>query len=750
MKKKWKQAVSLFTAAAVGLTSLPVMTAAAEEETGAMGRYIEEDVTLPAEVYRMLDLKVQTDGAVKLLIETGEGLSVLRSEDNGATWTQETVKTPDEGYAFAAALSPEGDVFATYSNEDSTVFTGYCSTIDGTLTEVVPKVDGENTELGDRFFTKLIYVEPGKVLGELLGSSKLYLFDDKTGEILQTYNENENYLAVWGVAAGKVYAFEQEELTVYDLETGEESSDEVLQEAVYANPKNLEIYTTSSYPVIFAENTEKDSLYYASADGLFRHVKDGTVVEQLADGALNSLGNPGYGLVNMQELPDGSFLIAGVDTSAGMGKLIRLVYSPDTPTVPSKELRVYSLREHDSLRQAIALFQKQNPEYYVHMEIGVSGEDAVTEADALRTLNTDIMAGKGPDILVLDGMPINSYIEKGVLADISPLLEGTASEDGFFENVQNAYEKDGVLYAVPEFFTLPVIWADEEALQQTDSLTALADIVQQKKETAEAGQRSIGVQDVYWFLKKMYDAYAVNFLQEDGRLNEEAVREFVTQTKRMFDIEMEGSDAEWQWDYQGNRNLSFTLGSISVAMMSMLAGELQIDVGTLENVMDMMQVVSVNEKKELMLDSLKLSENTVFVPKGILGINSKSTQQEDAGKLVSYLFSKEAQKLAVEGLPVNRAALTEIFDSYEDDTMIYGYSAASEDGEGLEIEVRKLSEEEEIQLLSLAEAADTAVPTDSVMEAMVIEQTGNCIAGQISEEEAVQSIIQKMNLYLSE
>lgn len=747
MKKKWKQAVSLFTAAAVGLASLPVMTAAAEE-TGAMGRYIEEDVTLPAEVYRMLDLKVQTDGAVKLLTETEEGLSVLRSEDNGVTWTQETVKTPDEGYAFAAALSPEGDVFATYSNEDSTVFTGYCSTIDGTLTEVVPKVDGENTELGDRFFTKLIYVEPGKVLGELLGSSKLYLFDDKTGEILQTYNEN--YLAVWGVAAGKVYAFEQEELTVYDLETGEESSDEVLQEAVYANPKNLEIYTTSSYPVIFAENTEKDSLYYASADGLFRHVKDGTVVEQLADGALNSLGNPGYGLVNMQELPDGSFLIAGVDTSVGMGKLIRLVYSPDTPTVPSKELRVYSLREHDSLRQAIALFQKQNPEYYVHMEIGVSGEDAVTEADALRTLNTDIMAGKGPDILVLDGMPIDSYIEKGVLADISPLLEGTASEDGFFENVQNAYEKDGALYAVPEFFTLPVIWADEEALQQTDSLTALADTVQQKKETAEAGQRSIGVQDVYWFLKKMYDAYAVNFLQEDGRLNEEAVREFVTQTKRMFDVEMEGSDAEWQWDYQGNRNLSFTLGSISVAMMSMLAGELQMDVGTLENVMDMMQVVSVNEKKELMLDSLKLSEKTVFVPKGILGINSKSTQQEDAGKLVSYLFSKEAQKLAVEGLPVNRAALTEIFDSYEDDTMIYGYSAASEDGESLEIEVRKLSEEEETQLLSLAEAADTAVPTDSVMEAMVIEQSGNCIAGQISEEEAVQSIIQKMNLYLSE
>lgn len=55
----------------------------------------------------------------------------------------------------------------------------------------------------------------------------------------------------------------------------------------------------------------------------------------------------------------------------------------------------------------------------------------MTEADALRTLNTEILAGSGPDILRLDGMSTKSYLEKDVLLDLSDLLTETpdARED---------------------------------------------------------------------------------------------------------------------------------------------------------------------------------------------------------------------------------------------------------------------------------------------------------------------------------
>ena len=47
------------------------------------------------------------------------------------------------------------------------------------------------------------------------------------------------------------------------------------------------------------------------------------------------------------------------------------------------------------------LFQKKYPDVYVNIETGMSGDDSVTDTDALKVLNTEIMAGTGPDVLLL-------------------------------------------------------------------------------------------------------------------------------------------------------------------------------------------------------------------------------------------------------------------------------------------------------------------------------------------------------------
>lgn len=42
----------------------------------------------------------------------------------------------------------------------------------------------------------------------------------------------------------------------------------------------------------------------------------------------------------------------------------------------------------------------------------MTDDNGVTLEDALKTLSTDILAGNGPDVLILDGMPVDSYVEK--------------------------------------------------------------------------------------------------------------------------------------------------------------------------------------------------------------------------------------------------------------------------------------------------------------------------------------------------
>ena len=47
------------------------------------------------------------------------------------------------------------------------------------------------------------------------------------------------------------------------------------------------------------------------------------------------------------------------------------------------------------------------------------------------------------DFCVLDGLPIRSLMEKGVLAS----LDGVVSMDGYYENILTAYSLDGRPYA---------------------------------------------------------------------------------------------------------------------------------------------------------------------------------------------------------------------------------------------------------------------------------------------------------------
>ena len=88
----------------------------------------------------------------------------------------------------------------------------------------------------------------------------------------------------------------------------------------------------------------------------------------------------------------------------------------------------------------------------------MSEEDAVTSTDALKNLNTEIMAGNGPDVLILDGIPTDTYTEKGMLADISGILDKTEEADGLLQNIRNAYvEEDGSQYVMPVRFAIPMI-----------------------------------------------------------------------------------------------------------------------------------------------------------------------------------------------------------------------------------------------------------------------------------------------------
>lgn len=75
-------------------------------------------------------------------------------------------------------------------------------------------------------------------------------------------------------------------------------------------------------------------------------------------------------------------------------------------------------------------------------------------------LNNDIVTGSMPDILIADGLPVDNYIAKGWIADVSKLIEQDEelSQVKFMQNVLDAYSRDGKLYyVIPRFNVVTMV-----------------------------------------------------------------------------------------------------------------------------------------------------------------------------------------------------------------------------------------------------------------------------------------------------
>lgn len=768
-----KRVMGLCLAGILAAGSVP---ASAQEPKAGMGRYLEEESVLPDNLAMTYDLKRQEDGTYLLLGMEGQEeeytTKLYRSADGKGDWT-EVLELPELQAVYKGAVSPQGEIFVSVmadKEEENGYETRYAYVNgEGDVSWIelpfIQTLDGEEWAGMDNFLTNMQYTQDGNMIGTTLdGEETVYYFDDATGEVLKTFHEGEDYINLCIAAGEELWVFEENRMRVYDFASGEEKEpDPSLEEFITSDPANTVNYNSSSMPM--AACCGEDGAIYlvmnqGSSQGIFRYMPGGSVVEEIIDGKLNSLGDPATGLKKLEMAGDGSFLVLATDLDL-KETILCYTFSADTPTVPDKELSIYSLQEKNEIRQAIVMFQKENPDCFVNFQVGMTGEDAVTVSDALRTLNTDIMAGNGPDVLILDGMPVESYIEKGILADMSELVDGIETERGFFENIKNTYATEEGLYAVPSRFKLHLLQGYPGELDGIDSLTALADRAEELKNQYPDMENILSASQILNTLRIFYPVCSVNFLNEDGSLNQDAVREFVSQMKRIFDaydasaVLGEGQAAE-RYNFDLNSMwMEYDYSGITTDSVDFQRNTIRMSAGSLNGIQSLAQTLAVNKACGTIAEPLRISGKQIYTPVNIIGVSSRSNHPEEARKLAAFLLSKEALSTEMDGgFSVNRDGFEASTAAQVQNLTEHGYtfsSSSSDDPDSyVELTVGAPTEEELEKLRKLAEEADTPSLTDSVIQSLVFEQTGGCLAGSISEEEAVNAIIQKINLYLAE
>ncbi len=758
----------------------------------AMGRYAEEELDLSEELEAVSGLKKFSDG--RLMI-TDRFCGVWESTDQGRSWSRTENSWLDEkmGNAYFLDIQAADDGTLALIWEDSGE-DEQAEDQSGEEEEQEPEADSlfrldpecallrpDGTEIPvtlsleeeEGYPCRFWISDQGRIFLTTLGDHIYEVKEDGSTERFLTLDDRPMLVQFQGdllIVDG--YGFESPVL--YDMEKKEYVEEPELVSFISENYGERSFNGGSWYDLYLFPG-EEGALYLAGRKGLSRYVpgkESGAqsgepAAEQLIDGKLSYLGNTRYALENMILLKgtgNGENLHEEFLSISSDGKLVRYTYDPEMPSVPERKLKIYSLEESWAIRTAVSTFQLSHPDVYAEYEIGMEGESGITREDALKKLNTQIMAGQGPDVLMLDSLPLDSYMEKGLLMDLDGLMEEFGKEEDLYENLWQALVRDGKLYAVPGEIYLPVVFGREEYVSNMKDLSSTADEIERIRQDnpgrdllAECGEKGI--------MKMFAPVSAPLWKTADGEIDRQAVSEFLTQTKRIYEAQMDGLSEESLEMYRqscessveyGGEDWMYDITCYGEEYLYYVAGLRQLSAGVTTSPYGYYGIHSIQKVKgfeDVIVSPMEGMCSGVYVPETLLGINAASGQSQLAEDFLKAFLGKEIQG-ALGGYGINKAALEENFtpeEQYVGENGEYSTVAIS-NGEGLEVQmdIYVATPEQMEKFKGWMESAHTPYLADFVLEKTVFEEGEKFFRGEQSLEETLDQIVQQMGIYLSE
>lgn len=173
---------------------------------------------------------------------------------------------------------------------------------------------------------------------------------------------------------------------------------------------------------------------------------------------------------------DGSFII-GIWEYDGIVSVMTYhhIKPSDSPETKDKQVITLGCFSIDMFwRSEIAYFNRTNEDYIISVVSYSDNNDTFDYDAAITKFNNELIAGNVPDMLILyNHMPFDSYIEKGLLADLYPLIDNDPdlSRDSFLPNILSALETDGKLCRMAVGFNISTYAARSSLAGSKNSLT---------------------------------------------------------------------------------------------------------------------------------------------------------------------------------------------------------------------------------------------------------------------------------------
>ena len=441
---------------------------------------------------------------------------------------------------------------------------------------------------------------------------------------------------------------------------------------------------------------------------------------------------------------DGGGMMFKLGGSSLANEMIRLGLVDASTIKERKVITMAAINSSRILQQAISQFQIAHPEYKIELKVYNTqvqgfrrGGNQFDMSSLIQAFNTDLMSGKGADIIVLDNLPWYKYADKGLLLDLAQLMaEKQFDASKYYENILEACKTNGKLFGVPMSFDYRVLTGKKETMPTSQNPT-LKDFIDKAKALPD-NMTAFGQQDA---MQTFYDYLPFSFPDLINTATHTAKfdsPEFIQAMKDFKDLIGENTSTEGNQDFRAKQldgSVAYNIESMSNPMM-----------------LATLRAIFGDDLMTSNVPTISGTDSRPFTASLLLGINANTKYKDMAWQFIKTMLGEDIQGTGrLEGYPVLKSATQAIIDDMKS-------------GEGLgaggkrmvlrmgdrEVEVKPLTDADYKAIEDMLPTLNSLQTIDPNIQKVLSEELPSFFSGQKTAEDVAGFIQNRVNTILNE
>ncbi len=394
------------------------------------------------------------------------------------------IKCSVPGYAMAFTLDAKDNIYVLLE-KDENGSPSFKIGVLGPAGETIKEIDlsglqgaGSRTDAKSRYFTDIAMDTTGNIyLDDPTNGIQIL---DKDGKLLKSIDA-EGYRSMDMGPDGNLLAecFADGKRTIGEIEAATGKS---IWSAELA--KKSSSFSLGSDRIRYSK--KDNCIYVMDSQGIGKYDMSGKPAGEVLDFRDHAILTGGYGISDMCVDVSGNIFVTALSSYNDKMEMKYEIYrysrqsgeaarkstekkAGESASSKKQTIITVSVPRSDSmLDMAISRFQQANPGYKVNVETYPSQGETGSMDTYIKNLNTQILSGKGPDIMSVAWLPFRNYASKNILADLGDMMAQDKDFDTgkYYSNIFEALKVDSKLYVLPTDFCFDVLMANQAVLDK--------------------------------------------------------------------------------------------------------------------------------------------------------------------------------------------------------------------------------------------------------------------------------------------